>query len=82
MKARSLDWQAASQNKILGRVVIDSRASAEEFIRIVKDSGRVLEAVRAAWKKGDLKPLREFQPTTTGETRSYALLQERLGLSR
>jgi hypothetical protein len=80
MKARSIDWRPEAQQKILGRVVLADRASAEAFIEIVKDCPPLLDAVRAAGKTGDASPLREFRPTTVGEQLQATKLRELLGL--
>jgi hypothetical protein len=80
MKARSLDWRTEDQQKILGRVVLADRASAETFIEIVKDCPPLLDAVRAAVKTGEATPLRGFQPKTEGERVQTTKLREQLGL--
>ena len=80
MKARSLDWRPEDQRKILGRVVLADRASAEAHIEIVKDCPALLDAVRAAVKTGEARPLREFQPKTEGERVEATKLRELLGL--
>jgi hypothetical protein len=80
MKARSLDWRVDDQKKILGRVAIADRASAEVYIEIVRDSGPLLATVREACKAGDPKPLREFQPKTEGERVQFTRLREFLRL--
>jgi hypothetical protein len=80
MKALSLDWRPDAQQKILGRVIIADRPSAEAYIEIVKDCPALLDAVRAAGKTGEARSLREFQPKTVGEQIQATKLREFLGL--